>query len=470
MKPFQRDLAIVLLANLLSKPLWLIADNLAQNRIGHDAYGLVGALLGLGQWATAVADWGLYALVTREMARSQYNYSAVSQMTFLLKLLLTGAAAVLFIGLGWGIGYRGKALIWLIALISYQLALSYLQYFRAYFQGAQQFRIDAIFSAVEKLIVLLLFAFTWVILDGNLYVGILVTAGVLTATASGAVVWRRYGRFDLRVKRDILWHAFRQMTPFALMGYATAFNERLNQILLERWVSAHENGLYWGAYRWFSAAMMYLWIVLPMFFARFAKLGRVRSPELWRTFIWGQLVSSLPIIAAAGIFLGAPELFMMLFTDSTPAELTRMNHTLQALSFALVLNGLTAIYSTYLTAVGYEWQAFWLMVGASLINFLGCVFLLPMMGAIGAALALGLSYLFYGVGFVRLFRKVAPLPLPLSLLLRLILLTGIYGGSLWLLREKAPLWAMLLLAPPLLATGGAISGLLRYWRYAHRHR
>lgn len=470
MNPLRRDLAIVLLANLLSKPIWLVADNLVQNHIGHADYGLIGALLGLGQWATALADWGLYALVTREMARSIDRYPSINRATFTLKLILTVLSAALFIGLGWGIGYRGKAFLWLIALIAYQLTLSYLQYFRAYFQGAQQFRIDAIFSAAEKVVVLLLLAWTWSVLNGDLYVLILLAAGSLTALVSGGSVWHRYGRFSLRAEPATLWNAFRQMTPFALMGYTTALNERLNQILLERWVGAYENGLYWGAYRWFSAAMMYLWIILPMFFARFAKLGRVPTPEAVQTFRWGHIVSSLPIIAVAGVFVGAPSVFLWLFTDSSPREIAQMSAILQTLALPLALNGLTAIYSNYLTAVGYEWNAFLLMLGASGINFMLCAFLLKPLAGVGAALALGGSYLFYGAGFVWIFRRVSGLHSTESLLLRLLVLSVAYLGAMYIIGQNADLVWTIVGAVLIFAGLGWMLGIFREWYHAYRHR
>ncbi|MCX7764598.1 MAG: oligosaccharide flippase family protein [Bacteroidia bacterium] len=469
MKPFRRDVAIVLIANLLSKPLWLIADNMAQNRIGHEAYGLIGALLGLGQWAIAVADWGLYALVTREMARSITSYGTTGSLTFTLKLILTLLAGVGFAVLGWLLGYRGQAFMWLLALLAYQLALSYLQYFRAFFQGNQQFRIDALLSAAEKVIVLILLAAFWSRLEGSTYVGILLTAGVVTAVGTGIGVWRGYGALRLQLRPAALWAIFRQMTPFALMGYVTAFNERLNQILLERWVGAYANGLYWGAYRWFSAAMMYLWIVLPVFFARFAKLGKVRGSELWRTFVWGQLLAALPLIGVAGIFLGAPRVFLILFTHSSPTEIAQMATILQVLALPLIVNAITAIYSTYLTAVGYEWIAFWLMVGASGVNFLACLPLVPTLKGVGAAFALGASYLFFGIGFVWAFRKKAPVPTPTSVLLRLGGLALLYGGSLFCIGQVGQIELTLGTAPVIFLALVWLLGIHKQWKYANRY-
>ena len=43
-----------------------------------------------------------------------------------------------------------------------------------------------------------------------------------------------------------------------------------DQVMLERMAGDVPTGLYAAAYRWLDAFSMYLWIVLPMFFARFA--------------------------------------------------------------------------------------------------------------------------------------------------------------------------------------------------------
>ncbi|MCS7188977.1 MAG: oligosaccharide flippase family protein [Bacteroidia bacterium] len=428
MKTFHRDIIITLIANLITKPLWILADNLVQNRIGHTSYGLIGALLGLGQWAIAIGDWGLYALITREMAQQPRLYPSLIASTLTLKVWLTLFTLLLFLGLGWILGYREKQLLWLFALVLYQLSISYIQFFRAYFQGTQQFRIDALLSAVEKAIVVLLIFLAWQFLKDDIYVSILVLAGITSASLAGVWVWRRYGIPRWERNTQVLWQVFRHMTPFALLSYASAVNERLNQILLERWLGAYENGLYCGAYRWFSAAMMYLWIVMPLFFARFAQLGPQRSPELPRTFVWGHLVAALPLILVGGIFIGEPKLFLVLFTHSTPQEIDQMSQILQVMSVPLMINGIFIIYSTYLTALGYEWVAFWWVVGSALLNGITCLLSLPALKGVGATLGLAASYLLQGIGFTFHFAKVSPFLPPTHVLVRLGVLGIAYGG------------------------------------------
>jgi hypothetical protein len=77
----------------------------------------------------------------------------------------------------------------------------------------------------------------------------------------------------------------RRLMPYTLLVLVSGLNERINQVLIERLSGPYENGLYLGAYRWFGASLMYLWIVLPIFYARFASLGHRPTRNLWRTFL-----------------------------------------------------------------------------------------------------------------------------------------------------------------------------------------
>ncbi|MCS7161871.1 MAG: oligosaccharide flippase family protein [Bacteroidia bacterium] len=468
MKGFSRDVWVVVLLNILAKPLWLIADNLAQDKIGHAEYGLIKALLGFGQWATSLSDWGMYLMVARRIAQAPQQYAEISSVTFSLRTLLSFAGILLFLWIGWLIGYRHLALLWLGLLLIYQTSISYLQFFRAFLQGFQRFRADAFFSAAEKALAIVFLALGWPYLSGHLYVGLLTLSGVIVAIVSAGWVWRLYGRPTWCLNPSLMWGMLQEITPFALMTHVTALNERINQVLLERWESPYANGLYWGAYRWFSAAMMYLWLVLPLFFARFARLGRTYSPELRQTFQWGQMVSALPIIGITGIFLCAPELFMLLLRQSTPTEQKLMSQVLQILALSLLLQGFFAIYSTYLTANGYERAILWIMVASTLANVASCAYLLPGGQALGAAWALALSYVVQCGGYLWVFSRKAPLRPPIGLLLRLSGVTIGYLSTLAIGRYILGLsfWGVLGLALVALPFWTWLNGLLRFLRYA----
>lgn len=435
MSSFRRDIVLVLLTNLISKPIWLIADNLVQNHVGHSTYGLIGALLAIGQWAWVLSDWGLYALVVREIAKRQSAYSSVGSVAFTLKLILSAVAILLFAGLGWWLGYRAESFLWLLAAIGYQMSLGYIQFFRSFFQGDQRFRVEAILSALDKALILIGLLLLWRILSGRTYLATLMTGSFLAALAAG--IWVRYIYGPLRIcfsPAELRW-AFLQSTSFALMIQVTGFNEKINQVLLERIVGAHENGLYWGAYRWYSAAMVYSWTVLPLFFARFAHLRSQNAPELPSTFITGLLLNSLPLIGVAGLFIAAPELFTLLFTQSTPQEVERMHAVLQILGVALASNAIFEVFSTYITATGHEKTVLRLMIVALTLTTLFGSLAVTFLQERGAAWALVASYLFCGVGYVWIFHRLGDIKVPRLLLAKLWLFFLAYSGALWKISE-----------------------------------
>ena len=91
----------------------------------------------------------------------------------------------------------------------------------------------------------------------------------------------------------------KQAFPFAIITILYSVHDKVDQVMLERMLpepnGAHETGLYAGAYRWVDAVSMYLWTVLPIFFARFA--SKIHSPKAQTQLLeFGQAVAAIPMI------------------------------------------------------------------------------------------------------------------------------------------------------------------------------
>ncbi|MCS6790781.1 MAG: oligosaccharide flippase family protein [Bacteroidia bacterium] len=472
MSSFRRDILLVLLTNLISKPLWLITDNLVQNQVGHATYGLIGALLAIGQWAWVFSDWGLYALVVREVAKAQPSSLSVGSTAFTLKLSLSVAAILLFAGIGWWIGYRAESFLWLLAAIGYQMGLGYIQFFRSFFQGDQRFRVEAILSALDKIFILIGLLLLWRILNGRVYLATLMMGSLLAALAAGAWVQQSYGQLRLHFSLTQMRAIFLQSTSFALLIQVSSLSERMNQVLLERLAGAHENGLYWGAYRWHSAALVYSWTVLPLFFARFARLRSQNTSELPTTFITGLLLNSLPLIGVAGLFIAAPELFTLLFTQSTSQEIERIQRVLRILGLALASHAMFEVFSTYITSTGREKAVLRLMVIAIFLNALWGSLGVTFAQERGAAWALVAHYLFCGIGYVWIFHRLEDFKAPLLLLAKLWAFFLSYSGILWGITQyfSLTLPTKLAVAVLLWLSLAYLFGLLQQLYYASRFR
>lgn len=166
---------------------------------------------------------------------------------------------------------------------------------------------------------------------------------------------------------------------------------------------------------------MYLWIVLPVFFARFAAIGK-KDPEkkLTHEMYYAQLITAVPMIVVGGYFIAWPEIFLSFFTRSTAQEQLLMGHTLQILAGCLMLNGIFNVYSTYLTAVGYEKKVLYLLIALFVIQGVLSYWVIPKGGAIGAALLLLLAYGVFSITYMIFYKTWAPAPLDKKLLLRLV--------------------------------------------------
>jgi O-antigen/teichoic acid export membrane protein len=472
MKGLRGDIALTLLSHLITKPLWLITDNLIQDRLGHDTYGLISALGSLASWANVVADWSFSYHITRQVAQAPHLTVTIASQSLFPKVLLSFTAWGLFLFVGYLWGYRETSLWWLGGLLVYHVCLAGIQYFRSFFQGHQRFRTDALLGNAEKAILILLLMAFWGQLSGGLYIGLLAAGGVGGLILVGIWAVRQLGPFEWRFQLTELRSLGVQLTPYALLVLVSGFNERLNQVLIERLSSAYENGLYTGAYRWFSAATMYLWIVLPIFYARFALVGYRPTAQLWRTFLMGQLTAALPLLGITLVMLVEPRLFLIFFQHSSENELQAMATNLQILSVAATLNALFNIYSTHLTANGREGIALSIMLMASVLNVAVCMGLIPIFGAQGGAYGLLASYVFFSVGYYVVFMRWVGLPRPVGgLPWRLLGLWLGLGGGLLAIRSYAPDLPLGVWGGIGLALYGAIlgaAGIIHFWRRVSR--
>ncbi|MBC7448146.1 MAG: oligosaccharide flippase family protein, partial [Hymenobacteraceae bacterium] len=352
-------------------------------------------------------------------------------------LPLKGGLSVVFLGVmlvvGWLLGYRGTALGWL-ALIGVSLLLTqYAQFLRGPIQGRQLFGLDAGLSVLEKalLLGLVLALVPTGLLSLGTYVGARVAAAAVTCGVFSVVVARLLGgwvwpRLNPRAARGLL----REALPLALITLLYGLNERIDMVMIERLAGPREAGLYAGAYRWTDAAMMYLWTVLPLFFARFALHADDRAAQTQLLSV-GQRVAAAPLLlVVAGVLLRGEVLFWQ-FSGSTPAEVARMTQCLRLLFLNILVHAFFAIYSTLLTSTRLERPVSRLVALSIALNVGLNLAFLPTYGAVaGAANTLFCATVVSG-GYVWLVARRAGIVVPWGALSRLALAFGLTCGA-WL--------------------------------------
>ncbi|OON67085.1 oligosaccharide flippase family protein [Hymenobacter sp. CRA2] len=401
------------------KPGWVVAENVVQDRIGHAAFGTFAALLNFTLVLASVSDLGITQHTTKRVAAEP----GFLPEYFPTVLPLRGALGLLFLGImvagGWLIGYRGHTL-YLLALIGGGLLLTqYAQFLRGAVQAHQHFNTDAWLSVLEKALMLgLVLALLPIGITLDRYVTVRTAAAVFTFVLLYALVARLFGRVPWRPNRAQAGELLRGSLPFALITLLYGMNERIDMLMIERLASPREAGYYAGAYRWVDAVMMYLWTVLPLFFAKFAHALRNRDEQ--RQLLWfGQRVATVPLLFICAFVLFRGELLFFQFSRSSPAELARMTLCAQLLFLNVLVHAFFAIYSTLLTSTSHERPVSWLVALSIALNIGLNVLLLPRYGAVAGALNTLICAVLVSGGYVALVQLRAGVPVPWGLLGRL---------------------------------------------------
>lgn len=400
-----------------------------QDRLGHASFGLFTALSALTLVLATVSDLGLTHYSVKRVAAEPSFLSEFFPTILPLRGALNVVALAAMVGLGWLIGYRGATLGLLAAVGGSLLLAQYGQFLRGTLQAHQHFNTDAVLSVFEKFLLLgLVLALLPLGLTLERYVGMRVVAAVFTVVLLYGLMTRLFGRLRYQWRWQQARSVLRETVPFAVITLLYGVNERVDMVMLERLASPTEAGYYAGAYRWVDAVMMYLWTVLPLFFARFS--GAAGRPAEQRELLWfGQRVVTVPMLFVCAFVLFRGEVLFWQFQHSTSAEVARMAWCLKILFVNVLVHAFFALYASLLNTTPLVSTVSRLVAVSVVLNVgLNLVFL-PRYGAVAAAWnTLACAGLVSGC-YVWLVQRRAQVPVPWDMLARLAgVLAGVGGG------------------------------------------
>jgi O-antigen/teichoic acid export membrane protein len=439
-----RNISLAVLLNLLIKTAWILANNIVQDRIGHARFGLYLALYSFGFLFLALSDFGINQYTTKTLASQPDLLKKLFPSLISLKLGLSAIYPVFMIGAGWLVGYRGEELYFLFILCGVHAILQVNFFFRANFQAFQRFRFDAFASVLDRLLML-------VIVVGLLFAEISLEGYILAYLVSAAITLVVLYFFMLRMFGFIrpTWESasMRQLLklsfPFAIITILYSINDKVDQVMLERIIGGEkgklETGLYGGAYRWVDTVMMYLWTVLPIFFAKFAHHIHDQK-ALSRLLAFGQPIAAIPMLFAGVFGLVYGDKLLFLFHNSSPLELAKMTDCLHILFIAVLINGIFAIYSTLLTSTNHERFVSW-MIGVSIvINITLNLIFIPKYGAIASAWNTVLSFSILSISYIWYIQYRLAIKIPYTNLFKLLAIGAVFGGGFYGLSKTNLQW------------------------------
>lgn len=411
-----------------------------QDEVGHDAWGSYGALLSFAFLFVTLADLGINNYTTKTLAEAPERLRTDFPHFFSAKMLLTLIYPVILGGLGWLIGYRGQELEFLMLLCLVLGGMQIAEFIRANFRAKQRFTLDSYLSVFDRLLLMGAVAYMLmrdITIGQFIYARVLVVSVVIVCFY--VLLMRVYGWIKPQLNFKAIGKVIQMSWGFALMTILYSLHDKLDQVMLERLYSKAQNGLYYGAYRWLDAFSMYLWTVLPIFFARFAFLNK-QPKEKERLLHFGQIITALPMIFVGVFIWFHGEQLLFLFEESTPAEIETMRLCLQALFVAAIMNGVFAIFSTLLTSTGHEKNVN-IMVLLSIIPNIGLNFwLIPQYGAVAAAWTTVVSYSLLNVLYVLYIQQKLEIAVPWLQMVKLFSAAAMLFVGFWALGQTSLTW------------------------------
>ncbi len=436
--------------------------------MGHSEFGLYTALFSLGYIFASLTDIGLNQFVTKKLASEPTRIKEVFSNIFALKLFMLVLYPFLMSILGWALGYGEREIYFLAVLCFAQALVQLIFFFRANFQANQHFMVDSTASVMDKFILILLVV---IMLSQKITIDLFIYARLASLLVTVVVFYivsiKLFDYIAPKLDPDKLKNLIKQSIPFAIITILYSLNEKVDTVIIDYLsrvsldVKKHgDAGLYAAAYRFLDASMMYLWTILPIFFAKFA-YHLSNTKEKQKLINFGQVVASVPMVfLTVFVYFYGEKLFFQQ-KNSSPEQIMIMADVLKILFFSAALHGMFAIYSTLLTSTGFEKQVSKMIVGSIIINVIGNFIFIPIYGPIASAWITVASAVFLSMSYVYYTHTKLEVRVPYPIIVRLLIVFALFSGVFYLLTLTALPWFLVtMLAGAFLLIFSYMSGLI----------
>ncbi len=410
-RSFLSNFSFTLALNLFIKLFWVFGIEIAvQNSLGTEAYGRYFEAFNFSYLFFILLDLGISNYNNRSVAGDPEKIKEFFPLMMSMKLGLSLIYLILLYATALLLNYpeNYRYLIMFVGLN--QVLLSMLLFLRSNIGGLHLFRLDAVISILDRLLMGLICAtLIWLPqLLGELSIKSFVlaqTIGYLLAVLLALVsVWRQGVGISLRWNAERVRHILERSLPFALLFFLMGMYTRIDSVMLGRLLpdGAYQAGLYASAFRILDASLIFTVLLsnllLPMFSRMIAQRESVAQlvRESYKI-VW----IALTILCSAAFFY-AEELYPLMYSANAD-EGSRLFGLLM-LNFGPMALGY--VFGTLLTANGSMRLLNIVSLLGLLVNIIANTILIPIHGAFGAVVAtLVTQSLVTGINFYMSRRK-----------------------------------------------------------------
>ena len=392
------------------KPAWLLADLMVQRETGQD-YGQYFILFNLSVMLNMFLDFGISNYNNRKVAGNEQNFKSYFSKVFTLRMTLAGVYLIALMVTGLFLSYESLQLKILAALGINQVLLATLTYFRSNVTALGHFKFDSLMSVVDRVIMATIILS--VVFFSSAQVSIVMfikiqTIGYLSAVVLAFAVLAIKGglvrpKWSLKFNKVLLQNSY----PYALIVVLMSAYSYSDSIMLDQMLDngVWENTIYAQSFRILMASNNYTYLIAVLLLPMFSKMikNKVDVKPLLR--LSGSLLIFGTLCLAVMFTLFSHEIVNFLYahyqvdvpyidrlTSSAVDVINFEEISYSAKVFSCLLLGIVPmsfnyIYGVLLTAGGKMKTLNILSLVGLTANLVLNYILIPLYGALGAAVA-----------------------------------------------------------------------------------
>ena len=389
-KKFVKNIAFLIVLNLLIKPFWPLGiEPAVQNALGNASYGEYAILFNFSFLLNIILDFGVTQFNNKNIAQNNHLLTKHFSSLFSLKLVLGIIYFVVTLLLGFIIGYDFRYMKLLTILAVNQFLISMILYLRSSLLGLHLFKTDSFVSVADRVIMIflclgLLLRWFGIELDIMTFVYTQTIGYLLTAVIAFVTVYYKTDHFKLKWNWPFSLMILKQSFPFAILVLLMTFYNRLDSVmlgvLLPAGIGSEQAGIYAKAFRLLEAGNMIAYLfsiqLIPVF-SRMLKHHENVEQLVKLSFI---LLVTPALVVSVGCFFYSTELSALINHGVTDSS---VEFSILMLCFTAVST--TYIFGTLLTANGNLKQLNTMAIIGICINLVLNFILIPRYKALGSA-------------------------------------------------------------------------------------
>ncbi len=426
-KSFVQNIAIMVFANLLIKPLWIFGiDRNVQNVVGDAAYGSYAAFSSIGIILNILLDIGLTNYNTNLIAQDTTLLKKILPNMVIAKSILSFAYIIVMCIIFFVLKYPPALFGLFISTAIIQILVSAIAYFRSNISAFQLFKTDAILSILDKIVIIIIFYLGFKNTN-NLFIHTytnLQIIGLLVTLVASVVFTKKINTSGFSIDITLVKNILKQSLPYAVLILLMAFYFRSDMFLLERWCGNVASGQYAKCFRILDACNMvgflFAGMLLPMLSKQLKDKINIQ-PTL-------DVSVTLLMPFAIGVTL-----FCMFNSNKILSTLYHVNNSSISAAFIYTMLALPGfaimnIFSTTLTANKSISTFIKIATIASIISFVANCIFTPKYNLISVAIIGAITHSLSAILYLYFAKKIVQIKL--SHLLKVTLLSIIIMGGI----------------------------------------